>query len=54
MDESDDHNAEIEAFKEKILNTKLNEEDNRGANGLPRERMLLRGQSQAIIQVAEE
>lgn len=54
LDESDDNPAEIEAFKEKILNTKLTDEENKGGGELPRERMLLRGQSQAVIPVSEE
>lgn len=54
MDESDDHPAEIEAFKEKILNTKLTDEEGKDSNELPREKMLLRGQSQAVIPVSEE
>lgn len=53
-DENGDHLTQLEAFKQKILNTKLTEEENRDASGLPREKMLLRGQSQAVITMAEE
>lgn len=53
-DDADDLQTQMEAFKEKILNTKLADEENKDANTLPREKMLLRGQSQAVIQVAEE
>lgn len=53
-DETDDHHSQLDAFKEKILNTKLSAEESHGAGDLPREKLLLRGQSQAVIPVAEE
>lgn len=50
-DDPNPRDADADEFKEKILNTKLNEENKE--NSLPSQRKLLRGQSQVVLPVHE-
>ncbi|KAG4077312.1 hypothetical protein HA402_009713 [Bradysia odoriphaga] len=51
-DDQKQHDADPEEFKDKILNTKLNEENKE--NSLPTKRKLLRGQSQVVLPVIND
>lgn len=46
------HDPDMEDFKEKILNTKLSEENKE--NNLPSQRRLMRGHSQVVLPVKIE
>lgn len=51
-DDQEQRDPDAEAFKEKILNTKLNEDNKE--NSLPSQRRLLRGLSQVALPVINE